>query len=325
MNTLNVTRIEEDVSRQIPFVPGQIDKVGIEDLEMPIKIQNGSRTLPLPARISAMVSLDKEQTRGIHMSRIYLKLHDFLEQRTLSLKALQELLSLLVKSQKGLSQKAYLKFEWKWPVQRKALKSDSLKGWRTYPVFYEGHLLADNQIELIMGFWITYSSTCPCSASLARALIQKKFQKDFSIKTNSSLKKTEKHQQNLVDKQKIFQWLGEESSISATPHAQKSQAFIKLKVKKEEQSFMALINEVEKTLGTPVQTAVKKVDEQEFARLNSENLMFSEDAVRRIKALLNQKNWVKDFYIHVRHFESLHPFEVACHATKQVPGGFSAY
>ena len=178
-------------------------------------------------------------------------------------------------------------------MKRRALKSDSLKGWRSYPVFYEGHLLANNKVELIMGFWITYSSTCPCSASLARALIQKKFQKDFSIKTNSSLKKPEK--QSLVDKQKIFQWLGKESSISATPHAQKSQAFIKLKVKKEEQSFMALINKVEKALGTPVQTAVKKVDEQEFARLNSENLMFSEDAVRRIKALLNKKHWVKDF------------------------------
>ena len=108
MNTLNVTRIEEDVSRQRPFVPGQIDKVGIEDLEMPIKIQNGSRALQLPARISAMVSLDKEQTRGIHMSRIYLKLHHFLERKVLNLKTLKELLSLLVQSQKGLSQKLIL-------------------------------------------------------------------------------------------------------------------------------------------------------------------------------------------------------------------------
>ena len=321
MSKLNVVQIEEDVSRQIPFVPGLIDKVGIEDLEMPIKIQTSQRVLQLPAHISAMVSLDEERIRGIHMSRIYLKLHDFLETKVLNLKTMQELLSLVVQSQKGLSQKAYLKFEWKWPVKRKALKSDSLKGWRSYPVFYEGHLLEDNKIDLIMGFQITYSSTCPCSASLARALIQQKFQKDFAL--THSQKNHKNPSQNLINREKIFQWLGEESSISATPHAQKSQAFIKLKVQKEEQSFVALINEVEKVLGTPVQTAVKKADEQEFARLNSENLMFSEDAVRRIKALLNKKAWVRDFYIDVRHFESLHPFEVACHATKQVPGGFS--
>ena len=325
MNKLSVTKIEEDVSRQKPFVPGRIDKVGIEGLEMPIKIQNDRQILQLTAHISAMVSLDEAQVRGIHMSRIYLKLHDFLEQRALDLKGVSQLLSLVVKSQKGLSQQAYLKFEWKWPVKRKALKSDSLTGWRSYPVFYEGHLKPNNKIDLIMGFQITYSSTCPCSASLARALIQQKFQKDFALKGQSHKKSMQKNQQSsIVDKNKILQWLGTESSISATPHAQKSHAFIKLKVQKEEQSFISLINEVEKALGTPVQTAVKKVDEQEFARLNSENLMFSEDAVRRVKALLNQKSWVKDFHIHVRHFESLHPFEVACHATKQVPGGFLA-
>ena len=155
-----------------------------------------------------------------------------------------------------------------------------------------------------MGARITYSSTCPCSASLARALIQKKFQEDMSSA--------------LVDKEKIYQWLGKEQSISATPHAQKSLADIKLKVKEEKQNLMELINEAEQILGTPVQTAVKKADEQEFAKLNSENLMFSEDAGRRVKNLLDKKAWIKDFYVHVKHFESLHPFEVACHVTKEV-------
>ncbi len=322
MNKVSVRQIEEDVSRQKPFVPGFIDKVGIEDLEMPVRIQNGRRLSSLPAHISALVSLNEAQ-RGIHMSRIYLKLHDFLAQNTLNLKNMTKLLSLMIQSQKGLSKTAYLRLDWKWPVKRKALKSDSLTGWRSYPVFYEGRLEEQKKPDLIMGFKITYSSTCPCSASLARALIQKKFQKDFAlIKKDKSKNQPKKNQNPAITKQQVWEWLGKESSISATPHAQKSQAFIKMKVQKEEQSFVQLIDEVENTLGTPVQTAVKKVDEQEFARLNSENLMFSEDAVRRVKALLNKKKWVKDFYIHVRHFESLHPFEVACHATKQVPGGF---
>ncbi len=310
MDKLNMEQIEKDVSRQKPFVGGLIDRVGIEDLEIPVQVREGSQTLQLQSKVTAMVSLDNAYMRGIHMSRIYLTLHDFLGKQMLDLKTVKVLLNELVKSQKGISKKAYLKFEWQWPVKRKALKTETLEGWRYYPVFYEGRLLEDGREELIIGARITYSSTCPCSASLARALIQKKFQQDIST--------------SIVDREKIFQWLGKEQSISATPHAQKSLADIKLKVKEEKQNLIDLIDEVEKTLGTPVQTAVKKADEQEFAKLNSENLMFSEDAGRRVKNLLNQKSWIEDFYVHVKHFESLHPFEVACHVTKGIPGGFSA-
>ena len=309
MSKLNVDQIEADVSKQKPFVGGAIDRVGIEDLEIPVQIQNGSETLQLQSNVTAMVSLDAENMRGIHMSRIYLALHDFLSNQTLNLSSVKELLHKLVESQQGISHRAHLKFSWKWPVKRKALKSDSLEGWRYYPVFYEGRILEKGEVELIMGMTITYSSTCPCSASLARTLIQEKFQGDF----NSSS----------VDNKQVFHWLGKEQSISATPHAQKSLADIKLKVTEERQNLIDLISEVEGVLGTPVQTAVKKEDEQEFAKLNSENLMFSEDAARRIKNLLNKKDWIKDFHIHVKHFESLHPFEVACHITKQIPGGFS--
>ncbi len=310
MDKSDVEKIEEDVSKQKPFIGGKIDRVGIEDLEIPIKIQDGSQTLQLQSKVTAMVSLDNESMRGIHMSRIYLGLHDFLSNQTLNLQEVEKLLHRLVESQKGVSKTAYLKFDWNWPVKRKALKSDSLEGWRYYPVFYKGRLLKGGKVELIMGMTITYSSTCPCSASLARALIQEKFQDDFSSFP--------------VDKSKVFNWLGKEQSISATPHAQKSLAFIKLKIKEEKQNLIDLINEVESVLGTPVQTAVKKADEQEFAKLNSENLMFSEDAARRIKDLFNQKSWIEDFYVYVKHFESLHPFEVACHITKQIPGGFSS-
>ena len=308
MSKLDVDKIEEDVSKQKPFVGGCIDRVGIEGLEIPVQIQNGSEVLKLQSNVTAMVSLDDENMRGIHMSRIYLALHDCLSNRILSLSSIKELLHKLVKSQKGISHYAYLKFSWKWPIKRKALKSDALEGWRYYPVFYEGRLLEKDKVELIMGMTVTYSSTCPCSASLARSLIQEKFQGDFVASS--------------VDSKKVFQWLGKEQSISATPHAQKSLAEVKLKVIAEQQNLIELINEVEEILGTPVQTAVKKEDEQEFAKLNSENLMFSEDAARRIRNLLNKKKWVEDFYIHVKHFESLHPFEVACHITKQVPGGF---
>lgn len=42
---------------------------------------------------------------------------------------------------------------------------------------------------------------------------------------------------------------------------------------------MALIDQMEAVLATPVQTAVKRADEQAFAWLNGQNLMYVEDAV----------------------------------------------
>ena len=306
MDKLNIDQIAEDVSKQKPSVGGVIDKVGIEDLEIPIQFRQGEQVFPVQANVTAMVSLDKENNRGIHMSRIYFSLHKTLSTKELNLSTLKDLLQQLKETQKGLSHTSYLKLSWKWPVKRKALKSDSLEGWRCYPVFYEGTLKKSGEVDLVMGLQVTYSSTCPCSAGLARTLIQKKFKEDFD---SSNLKQEE-----------VFQWLGKEQSISATPHAQKSVACVKINVQEEKQSFIELIDEMEKTLGTPVQTAVKKDDEQEFAKLNSENLMFSEDAARRIKQLLDQKAWVKGFDIHIKHFESLHPFEVACHITKPTSG-----
>ena len=49
-----------------------------------------------------------------------------------------------------------------------------------------------------------------------------------------------------------------------------------------------LVDLVENSLKTPVQAAVKREDEQEFARLNGQNLMFCEDAARRLQYEMNK-------------------------------------
>ena len=48
------------------------------------------------------------------------------------------------------------------------------------------------------------------------------------------------------------------------------------------------IDRIESSLKTPVQAAVKREDEQEFARLNGQNLMFCEDAARRLQHELDK-------------------------------------
>ena len=82
------------------------------------------------------------------------------------------------------------------------------------------------------------------------------------------------------------------------------------------EDFIDYIDLVEEALGTPVQAAVKREDEQEFARINAENLMFCEDAGRKIKRALEERPEVLDFRAEVIHEESLHPHDAVSVVTK---------
>lgn len=55
-----------------------------------------------------------------------------------------------------------------------------------------------------------------------------------------------------------------------------------------------------------MQTAVKRADEQAFALANGQNLMFCEDAARRLYKALRQIEWSTAFKLRVEHAESLH-------------------
>ena len=67
---------------------------------------------------------------------------------------------------------------------------------------------------------------------------------------------------------------------------------------------------------TPVQTAVKRADEQAFALANGQNLMFCEDAARRIQKALSSDPNIADFHLRVAHHESLHPHDAVAFASK---------
>ncbi|MCG8537714.1 MAG: GTP cyclohydrolase, FolE2/MptA family, partial [Pseudomonadales bacterium] len=157
---------------------------------------------------------------------------------------------------------------------------------------------------------IPYSSTCPCSAALARQLIQKQFRKDFK--------------DGQVSADDVYSWLGTEQGIVATPHSQRSIAEIKVRLTDDTDSFPLedLIDVVEGALKTPVQTAVKREDEQEFALLNGQNLMFCEDAARKIQAAMNERSDYQDFWVRVNHLESLHAHDAVAIVTKGVQGGY---
>jgi GTP cyclohydrolase I len=119
-----------------------------------------------------------------------------------------------------------------------------------------------------------------------------------------------------------MRWLGSQGT-AATPHSQRSHADVSVVLSADctEYPLTALIEAIESAVATPVQAAVKRNDEQEFARRNAENLMFCEDSARRIRAVLETLPSVVDYRVQASHLESLHPHDAVAIVTKGVPGG----
>jgi GTP cyclohydrolase I len=283
MNALTLPDIAAQASRQA--LP--LDWVGMCGIALPV-LFDGQR---LVATADAGVSLDDGEARGIHMSRLYLALEQ-LERETLSPPVLQRVLQRFLDSHPGLSSSSSLKIHIDLLLKRPALISP-LAGWKTYPVTIEAYLKsAMFHVELKID--VPYSSTCPCSAALSRQLIQQQFNTDFA---NTSLQHAD-----------VLAWLGSTNGIVATPHSQRSTAQLRLRLDDylDQLPLIAIINDAEAALGTAVQTAVKRADEQAFALANGQNLMFCEDAARRLNQALKRAPGINAFHIRVVHAESLH-------------------
>ncbi|MDU9024798.1 GTP cyclohydrolase FolE2 [Pseudomonas corrugata] len=283
MNAFALPDIAAQASRQA--LP--LDWVGMCGVALPVLIEGQQ----LSAIADLGVSLDDVDARGIHMSRLYLAL-EMLENSPLSPPLLQRVLLHFLNSHEGLSQAASLTLHTELLLKRPALVSP-LSGWKRYPVSIEAHLKhAVFHVEL--NIQIPYSSTCPCSAALARQLIQQQFVDDFA---NKSLEHAE-----------VLAWLGSSKGIVATPHSQRSIASlnIRLSAGTSQLPLPRIINQAEAALGTAVQTAVKRADEQAFALANGQNLMFCEDAARRLSQALRQSPDVMALNVRVVHAESLH-------------------
>lgn len=292
-----------DVALEKSNAFGALSLVGMQGIEVPIFIQG----MRVPAKASAMVSLDQQSARGIHMSRLFADLQQTLTTQELSKNLLQELLQMFLKSHQDLSQNAFLEIEFQAMLSRKSLKSEN-SGWRNYPVRITAEQKRDQAVEIFVEVLVTYSSTCPASAALSRQLIQENLKNHFQAEADKS--------SGRVDLETIYQFLGTTSGIVATPHAQRSLAHVKIQLPDSAHlSFAELIDEIENVLQTPVQTMVKRQDEQEFALRNGQNLMFCEDAARKIAQVLKQKSWVADFVAQVKHLESLHPHDAVAVVT----------
>ncbi len=313
MNQPVAVRAMPDIAKEArPAIAGALDWVGMGDIEVPVRIADADGSvMQVPARVNAFVNLHSADARGIHMSRLYLLVDRLLGSETLTPCSVRRVLKEFLASHAELSTRALLRIQFDYMVRRNALVSEN-SGWRSYPVVLtgtldRGHFTVETALD------VTYSSTCPCSAALARQLIQDQFRQDFAGA-------------GPLDFDRVLAWLGSEQGIVATPHSQRSTAAVKVRLVPSFERFplIELIDQIEAALQTPVQTAVKREDEQAFAKLNAANLMFCEDAARRVRNVLDDEPHVADFWVQASHFESLHPHNAVAVAVKGVAGGYSA-
>jgi GTP cyclohydrolase IB len=299
------TKIPDVTSDSKSIVQGTLNWVGMNQLALPMRIQVSPQQVhDVQTKAATFVDLACEQSKGIHMSRLMLALEAFSQDTILSPRTAAEILQQFISTHQNISEHAKLELNFEILLKRPALKSQ-YTGWKSYPCKLK--LTQHNQTPVfIMDVHIPYSSTCPCSAALARQLIQEAFTAKFA-------------QQAHCDTSIVSEWLGTTDGIVATPHSQRSLAHIRVLVNPMDAYFPIeeLIDCVETTLKTPVQTIVKREDEQAFALLNGQNLMFVEDAARRLQAALKTHTKLNTFWLQVEHQESLHAHNAVAYAASQ--------
>lgn len=271
--------------------PSALKWVGMEKIAVPITINlDNDQKLQVAAKANVFVSLDSPESKGIHMSRVHLAINQ-LANLDCNKENLSQLLDNMISSQGNISQQARIELSFDLILSKPALLSDE-SGFQSYPVVIKAEK-KDQGYNYEFELTIAYSSTCPCSASLARQLYANAIDSAFPDTT--------------INKADLLAWAQSQAGSVATPHSQRSYAYVHFSIGSADWPDLgSMIFKLEDVIGTPVQTAVKRNDEQEFARLNAGNLMFCEDAARRVKKSLEKMPDVEDYWFKIEHQESLH-------------------
>lgn len=279
-----------DIQCSSPNIPIPIKQVGVENVEVPFKLESKYGGFhQLNANVSIRTSLDAH-TKGISMSRLLLTLKPYLD-LPLKHKLIEQILKDL-KENVG-TKSSFMKFEFRMPVLRESIISDN-----EFPIYYkcrfEGQLtpnvtptqkLLGDRFRFFQGMIIQYASYCPCSAELCGHL-----------DTHGS---------------------------RGFPHNQRSFADITIETKEDNILWLEdIIESVESRIQTLPYPIIKRVDEQEIARVAAENPMFVEDAIREISYVLDMNMNIKDWIVKCSHEESIHTSEAIAVNWKGIPEGF---
>lgn len=278
-----------------------IPRVGINRFRLPITVNNKyGETRSHDAQAAMYVSLN-ENKNGVSMSRLCSILQAESLEKPVDVDFLKTILAryreeLRDETDKDLIEKAFIKLKFSYPVKQKSLKSDNW-GWQYYPVELEAVETEERGFEFFISLDYEYSSTCPCSLSMA-----KQYEREYAEGKTT------------------------EGSGIGVPHSQRSKLTAKVKVHPEHEFFIEdLIRLLKIAIPTETQSLVKRLDEQAFAILNGAHPMFVEHATKRISKSLNaNEHLILDWIVQLEHIESLHSHNAAAVIYKGVKNGLRA-
>ncbi|HNX05885.1 MAG TPA: GTP cyclohydrolase FolE2 [Opitutales bacterium] len=261
-----------------------IMQVGMSDFRLPLRFATRERGVTTLETSVTGTVSLAADFKGVNMSRIMRGFYRF-QDRVFSPEILEEILRDL-KGELG-SSRARLKLAFSYPILKKSLRSD-LSGWQYYNSSFEGSIDDLDVFTRVIHFDFVYSSACPCSAELSE------------------------HARATRD-------------AYAVPHSQRSRARLSVEIARG--GFLTIEDLQEIALSavpTETQVMVKREDEQAFAELNGEHLMFVEDAARLFYEKLDADRRISDFQVVLVHMESLHSHDAVAVINKGVDKGFQA-
>lgn len=265
-----------------PQYPLYINQVGVENAKVPFLLDGLYGGLHSLIANVTMTTDLNEKFKGISMSMLLRTLIKHLD-KPLKRHIIKDILSEFKTAVETDSEHSMMKFEFDLPLNKRAPKSNLV-----FPQFYTcafSGKLDHDEFRFFQKVKVQYQSYCPCSASLCEDLWTKK---KFGF-----------------------------------PHAQRSFCELLVEVKPENTVWLEqLIELVENAVSNKVYPILRRMDEQEVARVAAENPQFVEDSIRRICNSLNQQEFIYDYIVKCYHEESLHTSNAIATCWKGVPNGF---
>lgn len=282
--------------QKLPDLSGiSIPRVGIERFRIPLNFRHADGTEMNHDAEASMYSFLEGSKTGVNMSRFCSILQEVAESKPVNnffFKSVLERYRLELRDfpEENPVEKVYLKLKFNYPLKQPSLKSQNW-GWQYYQCEMSGVTNAAGATLMETTVLYEYSSTCPCSLSMA-----KQYERDYA------------------------QGLTTEGSGVAAAHGQRSLCTLKVTYKVEDNvTIEEMVDLLRIALPTETQSLVKRVDEQAFAILNGETPMFVEHATRRLSAVLNKEKRFLNWEASVEHFESLHSHNAVAYIKKESP------
>ena len=271
-----------DIQCTAPALQTAIKQVGVENVEVPFTLESKHGGFHHLTAKVTMMTSLDETTKGISMSRLLLTLKPYLE-LPLKSKLIRKIIEKMLDNVGGTS--AFMRFEFRLPISRKSIKTDN-----AFPIYYkckfEGQVYKDNsnkEFRFFQGVTVQYASYCPCSAELCNVLDGGGFPHNQRSFT---------HILTEIDIESHYVWLED------------------------------IIDAVENNINTLPYPIIKRIDEQEIARVAADNPMFVEDAIRIISNSIDNIPGIMDWIIKCIHEESIHTSEAIAVNWKGIPQGF---